>query len=89
MALKDEMPMTAEWVSERRKEWGNGHVTEMVKRGMAGDPGCFYAIERGHVAGTPFPATHPINQDQQLAVMLGCVFAAFMQQPKGSTNGTN
>ena len=81
--MRLQMPETAKWVEGRRAEWGKAHVNDCIKRAMAGEPGLFYAIERGHVLGTPFPATHAIAADQQVAVQLGCSFAAFMAQPEG------
>jgi hypothetical protein len=48
---------------------------------MSGVPGRFYALENGHVLGTPFPATHPIAQEQRFALLTGCTFAGFIATP--------
>lgn len=52
--LRTQMPKTAQTVARWRAEWGDNHVTETIRRGMRGEPGHFYAVEAGHVVGTPF-----------------------------------
>ena len=87
--LRSDMPETANWVDRMRVEMGKPHVNECIRRALAGEPGYFYAMERGQVLGTPFPATHPIHDDQRLAIILGCKFAAFIREPKKAQHGTN
>jgi hypothetical protein len=79
--MRQQMPKTAEWIDARRAEWGIDHVNGCLRKALAGQAGWFYAMERGHVLGTPFPATSEVHADQQLAVALGCAFAAFMARP--------
>ncbi len=79
--LRQQMPETAQWVDRKRKEYGADHVNQCIRRAMKGEPGHFYAMERGHVLGTPFPSTHPIAKDQAMAVQLGCTFAGFIAEP--------
>jgi hypothetical protein len=55
---------------------------------MKGEPGLFYAMERGHILGTPFPATHPLNSYQQMALTIGCGFAAFIAMPTPTPTST-
>lgn len=78
------MPETANWVERMRQERGAAFVNDCIRRAIKGEPGLFYAIERGHVLGTPFPATHAIAADQNMAVALGCTFAGFMATPPSS-----
>lgn len=89
--LRAQMPETAKWVEAKRTEYGAEHVNACIKGAMKGQPGLFYAIERGHVLGTPFPSTHPIAADQALAVQLGCTFAGFIAEPPkaGGAHGPN
>ena len=90
MNLRADMPKTAEWVDRTRQELGAAHVNGMIRRAMQGEPGCFYAFERGHVLGTPFPATDPMHEWQAKAVLLGSTFAGFIRSPeKGAGNGKN
>ena len=89
--LRQNMPETAKWVDEKRREHGAAFVNGCIRRAMKGEPGFFYAIERGHVLGTPFPPTHPVAQDQQYAVTYGCTFAGFIATPDvgGATDGAH
>lgn len=89
--LRQQMPETAKWVEARRLELGKEFVNDCIRRAMKGEPGLFYAMERGHVLGTPFPATHPIDQWQRHAVLTACEFAAFIAEPakQEGTNGQN
>ena len=80
-SLRDSMPETAIFVDSKRKELGLEFVNDCIKQALAGVPGRFYAMENGHVLGTPFPATHPVAQDQRFALLTGCTFAAFLALP--------
>lgn len=80
-SLRDSMPKTAEWVDRMRVQLGAAHVNEQIRLSLKGEPGHFYAIEGGHVLGTPFPVDHPIHQEQRLAVMVGAPFAGFIAEP--------
>ena len=80
-SLRDSMPETAIFVDSKRKELGLEFVNDCIKQALAGVPGRFYAMENGHVLGTPFPATHPVAQDQHFALLTGCTFAAFLALP--------
>jgi hypothetical protein len=75
------MPATAKWVQERRNEFGQAHVDRCIRESLGGVPGRFYAIEAGHITGTPFEATHPIAEFQDLAVVTGASFAGFIARP--------
>lgn len=79
--LKDLMPATAQWVREQRKLYGDAWVSDCIRRAKAGEPGLFYAMEAGHVVGTPFPASHPFGDVQNRAVVLATNFAGFIAQP--------
>lgn len=78
--MKSQMPKVAQWVGERREAWGNAHVSEMQKRGLRGEPGCFYAVEAGHVVGTPFAPDAAVQPWLQLGVLTGG-FVAAMRAP--------
>ncbi len=79
--LRAQMPETARWIEAKRTEWGAAFVNAQLKAAMAGEPGHFYAMERGQVFGVPFPATHAIDQDQRFALLHGLTFAVFMAAP--------
>ncbi len=81
--LKQAMPETAAFVARLRQQHGADWVAKCVADGMHRSvPGRFYAMERGHVVGTPFPANHPMSDMQRLAIATGCTFAAFMAEPE-------
>ena len=79
--LRQQMPETSKWVDAKRVELGKDFVNDCIRRSMKGEPGLFYAMERGHMLGTPFPATHPVAKDQQYAITMGCTFAGFIATP--------
>lgn len=80
--LRGQMPETAKWVDEQRAKYGAEHVNSCIKAALAGVAGKFYAMEAGQILGTPFPATHPVADDQKFALMIGSPFAAFIETPR-------
>ncbi|WP_431512602.1 hypothetical protein [Variovorax sp. DAIF25] len=79
--MRTAMPMTAAWIERKRLDMGKAHVNDCLRRAIAGEPGRFYALEGGHVLGTPFPPASPVDQWQQYAVVNGVAFAAFIAEP--------
>lgn len=82
------MPETADFVDRKRVEWGRAHVDDCLKRALAGEPGYFYAIEGGHVLGTPWGIPDGglsgelcVARLQAMALMMGTTFAGFMREP--------
>ena len=71
--------------------WRDARQLAPERRALKGEPGLFYAMEAGHVLGTPFPATHPISEWQSHALVTGTQFAAFMATPSdiGGTHGAH
>ena len=67
--------MVAEMVRRIRLEHGDAWVTEIVNRGMRGEPDCFYAFEAGHVVGTPF---YPAVYMEELARAVARIGGVFM-----------
>ena len=100
-SMRDVMPDTADWIDAKRAQWGRAYVDECLARAMAGEAGFFYAMERGHVVGTPWAmdklpalaggkAPRTVAEAQRLALMLGGSFAVFMRQPvSGGADGAN
>lgn len=100
-SLRDVMPHTADWIDQRRVDWGREHVDECLRNGVQRKvPGYFYAIEGGRTVGTPWPdgavlgqvaATGPsVAELQRVAVMCGAGFAVFMREPgTGGVNGAH
>jgi hypothetical protein len=44
----------------------------LVRRGLRGEPNCFYAFERGRVVGTPFNQTDIMAEIARYMVQFGC-----------------
>jgi hypothetical protein len=51
--IKDQMPETYKAITDKAGLIGRS-AYNYVRRGVAGQPNKFYAMERGHVVGTPF-----------------------------------
>lgn len=95
MNLAEEMPLTAAYVAERRAQWGDAHVKNMVGRAMKrGERNCFWAVEctqpatpgeaaHYRVVGAPFDAAPQDDQLRALAAEFGQVFMGMMQPPAG------
>ncbi len=70
--LKRYMPRTMECIEDRVQHFGP-EARALVRRGLRGEPGCFYAVEAGHVVGCP--AGLPRETLEELAeyvVVMGC-----------------
>lgn len=48
------MPGVARLMKEKRRLFGDAHVAECFRRGMAGEPGWFFAREGALAVGTPW-----------------------------------
>lgn len=66
--LKAHMPTVLGMVRDRAKVQGN-RVYALVRRGMRGESGCFFAFEGGHVVGTPFRESPDIMGDVASAMV--------------------
>lgn len=53
--IRQAMPKVAELMADKRTEVGDAHCVTCQQRGMAGEPGWFYAWESGLSIGTPWP----------------------------------
>ncbi len=70
--IKTAMPNVYATIQDKAQAVGNDVYT-LVRRGLAGEAGCFYAFEAGHVVGTPFGDTDPrMAQAAQFVARFGC-----------------
>lgn len=70
--IKTKMPMTYEQI-QRKAQLQGDRVFRLVRRGLRGEVNCFWAMEAGHVVGTPFEASHPVSSVMaQALVQFGC-----------------
>jgi hypothetical protein len=86
--IRAHMPNVYQSIQAKAVEIGN-LAFALVRRGLRGEPGCFYAFERGRVVGTPF-AGHPIEADVALAmVRFGCAHVCIWAQGGEATHGAH
>lgn len=70
--IKTRMPNVYATIQDKAQHMGN-EAFALVRRGLAGQAGCFYAFEAGHVVGTPFGRSDPrMEQVAQFLVRFGC-----------------
>jgi hypothetical protein len=85
--LPTAMPGVSRLIAEKRRVLGDAHVNECWRRGMAGEPGWFFAREGAIAIGTP--PTEP----QLLALCGWEVMPAqalvVMATPQGVTHGAH
>jgi len=74
--LPTAMPGVARLMAEKRAKLGSAHVAECWRRGMAGEPGWFFAREGAIAIGTPWNdpemanfAAQQITRTQAMVVM--------------------
>lgn len=84
--LAASMPLTAAWMRQMRTRWGDKHVTDVVKRGMAGERNCFYAVEAGHFAGAPFTWEAKGQMIVSMSILTGERFVAAILAPDGQVD---
>lgn len=56
--IKRNMPGVYASIQAKAAQFGR-EVFVLVRRGLRGEPNCFYAIEDARVVGTPFSLSHP------------------------------
>lgn len=74
------MPQTYKSVQDRAARMCK-HVFALVRRGLRGEANCFWAMEAGHVVGTPFKDQEVERDIAQLMVQFGAVHVVIWGQP--------
>lgn len=87
--IKAHMPEVYQCIKAKAEEMGK-EAYALVRRGLRGEPNCFYAFERGYVKGTPFTLTDIMRDIAYLMVAYGsahvCIFPI---KEKAGTNETS
>jgi hypothetical protein len=87
--IKREMPQTYGVIQREAARIGN-EAYRLVKRALRGEPNCFWAMEGGHVVGTPFNQSEIQRDVAQHMVAFGCAYVCIFQTlPGGQDSGTN
>lgn len=71
--IKQHMPETYKAIQAKAEEIGR-EAYAFVRRGVAGQPNMFYAVERGFVVGTPFTLADLNAEVAKNMVMFGVKF---------------
>lgn len=80
-AIKANMPQTYKGIQEKAQREGS-HVYALVRRAVRGEPNCFYAVEGGWVAGTPFNMPDVHATLAQYMVTFGCAHLLMWAAPQ-------
>lgn len=86
--IKSRMPEVYASVKRKAAEIGNV-AFELVRRGARGEPGCFYAVERGVAVGTPWPVEVPTDVAALVARYGAPVLVMWGGQPGGQAHGSD
>jgi len=71
--IKTNMPETYKDIQAKAAVIGKPAYA-LVRRGLRGEANCFYAFERGHVAGTPFSLLEVSRTVAVHMVNFGCTY---------------
>lgn len=91
--IKAHMPETYKAIQEKASQVGNV-AFGFVRAGLRGEPNKFYAVERGHVVGTPFDLPGVADEVARVIVQFGVTFlimwapeAQQLPQQQGADHG--
>ena len=70
--IRTQMPQTYRSIQAQANAIGT-QAFALVRRGLRGEPNCFYAVEAGHVVGTPFDQSVTAEVARHI-VQFGCAF---------------
>lgn len=84
--IKRHMPQTYQAIQDKAKEIGRDAYA-LVRRGIKGEPNCFYAIEAGHVVGAPFNLSGVSAETAKLMCEFGCRHLQMWGAPVAATQG--
>lgn len=89
--IKTHMPQTYKAIQAKAAEMKAGTFA-LVRRGLAGEPNCFYAFEGGRVVGTKFDMPDVTDEVARLVLQFGCRHLCMWAAPvsdEGNTNGAH
>ena len=78
--IKVQMPLTYQAIQRKAAEHGNG-VFGLVRRGIKGQPNCFWAAERSHAVGTPFTGLAEAGKLADTIRQFGCAHVCMLAEP--------
>jgi hypothetical protein len=89
--IKTQMPMVYGAIQDKAEQIGK-EAFAIVRKGLRGEPNCFYAFERGRVVGTPFSHGELTKDVAAMMVQFGVAFVCIWREPgadaaKGANDG--
>ena len=86
--IRRHMPETYQSI-QRRAVGGAADTFALVRLALRGEPDCFYAIERGRVAGTPFALEGVTADVAAHMVQWGCTWVCIWPDATEATHGAH
>ena len=92
--IKAHMPEVFATIQDKARQIGP-EAYALVRRGLRGEPGCFYAFEAGHVVGTPLgfdPKRSGLQGAAEFLVLYGCAHVCIWPEhawPKVQAGGAD
>lgn len=92
--MKKHMPLTMKNIEDRVQHYGPD-ARALVRRGLRGEHGCFFAIEAGHVMGTPMGMDRAtLHELGNFMVIYGCAHVCIWPErvwskPAGGADGAH
>ncbi|QHI99348.1 hypothetical protein GT347_16005 [Xylophilus rhododendri] len=84
--MREAMPRTAKWVAEMRERHGAQYIDRCIRAALAGERNQFYAVEGGHVVGTPFDWSETLRFLVTMSIVSGGPYVAAMRDPAGDVD---
>ena len=89
--IRAHMPAVYQAIQDKAEQIGK-EAFAIVRKGLRGEPNCFYAFERGRVVGTPFSHGELTKDVAAMMVQFGVAFVCIWREPgsdaaKGANDG--
>lgn len=81
LLIKTRMPETYAAIQEKAAQYGN-QVYTLVRHGIRGKANAFWAMEAGHVVGTPFSGHSAQAVTAEALVRFGCAHVCIIAEPR-------
>ncbi|WP_156362897.1 hypothetical protein [Xylophilus sp. Leaf220] len=86
--IRSNMPETYQAIKAKADQIGS-EAYALVRRGIKGEPNCFYAMEGGRVVGHPFNLPGLPGNIASLVLQFGCRHMVWWRLPKEVADGAH
>jgi len=83
--IKTHAPEVYKAIQAKAQEIGT-EAFRLVRRGLRGEPNCFYAVEQGTVYGAPFTGLQGAGWIAQQIAQFGCAHVCIFPEVSNGTN---